>query len=113
MTRRAYLGGRVLTMDASDRVAEGLITSGGRIEAVGAYAELRDMIDAGVEVVDLNGRVVVPGFVDAHCHVELTTVHLAYATQCFVPPHAGIRDICETIRAAAAQPRRRGGRGKS
>ncbi len=91
-------------MDASDRVAEGLITSGGRIEAVGTGAELRDMIDAGVEVVDLNGRVVVPGFVDAHCHLELTTVHLAYATQCFVPPHAGIHDICETIRGAAAQP---------
>ncbi len=103
MTRRAYLGGRVLTMDATDRVAEGFITSGGRVEAVGHDAELRGLLD-GADVVDLGGRVVVPGFVDAHCHLELTTVHLSYATQCFVPPHAGVGDICETIRAAAAEP---------
>lgn len=55
MTRRAYLGGRVLTMDATDRVAEGFITSGGRVEAVGHDAELRGLLD-GADVVDLGGR---------------------------------------------------------
>jgi imidazolonepropionase len=40
----------------------------GRIEKVGARSEIETLIEASSEVVDAGGRVVMPGFVDAHTH---------------------------------------------
>ncbi len=90
----AFLGGRVVTMDGRGTVAGGLVAIGGRIVAVGDAAELEAGLPPGTERVDLEGRVVLPGFVDAHCHLELSTTHLAYAVQCFAPPHRTIADVC-------------------
>jgi imidazolonepropionase len=46
-----------------------LLVKDGRIEAAGAYAELRSRIAETAEVVDAQGRCVTPGFVDAHTHL--------------------------------------------
>ena len=40
----------------------------GRIERVGTCGEIERFIEAGAEVIDAGGRVVMPGFVDAHTH---------------------------------------------
>jgi imidazolonepropionase len=45
-----------------------MIVVGGSVERVGARAEIEPLIGAGCEVVDAGGRVVAPGFVDAHAH---------------------------------------------
>jgi imidazolonepropionase len=46
----------------------GLLLRDGLIERVGTIAEISSVIDAGTTVVDAGGRVVLPGFVDAHTH---------------------------------------------
>ncbi len=46
-----------------------MLIADGRIRATGSYAELRGKIDAGTTVVDAAGRLVTPGFVDAHTHL--------------------------------------------
>ena len=45
-----------------------LLIRHGLIERVGTEAEIGVLIDAGTEIVDAGGRVVLPGFVDAHTH---------------------------------------------
>ena len=45
-----------------------MLVRGGLIERAGARAEVEPLIDEGCEVVDAGGRVVMPGFVDAHAH---------------------------------------------
>jgi imidazolonepropionase len=45
-----------------------MLVRDGRIERVGARPEIEPLIDASCEVVDAGGRVVMPGFVDAHAH---------------------------------------------
>jgi imidazolonepropionase len=45
-----------------------LLVRDGKIEKVGARAEVQQLIDNDCEVVDAGGRVVLPGFVDAHTH---------------------------------------------
>jgi imidazolonepropionase len=46
-----------------------LLIEEGRIVAAGPYADLRSQIDAATEAVDAQGRLVMPGFVDAHTHL--------------------------------------------
>jgi imidazolonepropionase len=50
-------------------VASGaLLINGPRIERIGSTDEIERLVDSDCEVVDAGGRVVLPGFVDAHTH---------------------------------------------
>src|SRR4029450_4412495 len=40
----------------------------GRIERVGPRADVEPIVDRNAEVIDAGGRIVLPGFVDAHSH---------------------------------------------
>ena len=62
------LGGRVVTMDEALPEAEAVAVRGDRIVAVGTRAEISPLIGEATEVVDLAGRLVVPGFVESHGH---------------------------------------------
>lgn len=61
-------GGPVLTMDAEGSRAEAVGIRDGRIVAVGSALELDALIGSGTEVVDLQGRALLPGLIDAHMH---------------------------------------------
>ncbi|MER7796176.1 amidohydrolase family protein [Microbacterium sp. NPDC096154] len=56
------------------RVDEAMLVRGDRIVATGTDAEMRALAAADAQVVDLAGRTVLPGFIDAHTHVELTAM---------------------------------------
>jgi predicted amidohydrolase YtcJ len=61
--------GTVLTVDADFSEAEAIALRGNRILAVGTDAEVRAAAGEDAEIVDLAGRTVLPGFIDAHAHV--------------------------------------------
>jgi predicted amidohydrolase YtcJ len=61
--------GRVLTMDPARPVADGLAMADGRIVAVGANDALEAWVGRSTRVIDLDGRTVVPGFIDPHTHI--------------------------------------------
>ena len=46
----------------------GMLIEDGRVVAAGLSSEIEKALPAGAEMVDATGRVVVPGFVDAHTH---------------------------------------------
>ncbi len=70
----ALVNGRVMTFDASDSVAEALYIERGVIAAVGSTESVRARVPDDVPVVDLDGRLALPGLIDAHSHVELSTL---------------------------------------
>ena len=65
---QVFLNGEVLTMDSTNRIVEAISVRGGRIESVGTSEEIGALADGQTEVVDLAGRTLIPGFVDAHGH---------------------------------------------
>ncbi len=66
---RLYVGGTILTMDPQNRVVEALAVVGDRIASAGGEERLRAWAEeAGAEIIDLKGRALVPGFIDAHGH---------------------------------------------
>ncbi len=64
----ALINGNIHTMDADGNTAEAIGIEGDEIVYVGSAEGLKDVIGLGTEVIDLNGRMVLPGFVDGHIH---------------------------------------------
>jgi hypothetical protein len=62
-------GGVVRTMDPAHPRAEAVAIRGERVVAVGSAADVKGLIGPKTRVVELGGRAVVPGLVDAHCHL--------------------------------------------
>ena len=60
--------GNVATLDADDSFAEAVAIRDGQIAAVGRNGPIRAMARPGTQLVDLNGRTVVPGLIDGHLH---------------------------------------------
>jgi hypothetical protein len=62
------LNGKIWTVNEAQPRAEAVACLGSRIVAVGSNGEIRKWIGAGTEVLDLAGKLVLPGFNDAHVH---------------------------------------------
>src|SRR5258707_13418302 len=58
----------MVTMNAADPVAEAVAVSRGRFFAVGKNADVMNLAASGVRKIDLGGKTVLPGFIDAHSH---------------------------------------------
>ncbi len=62
--------GRIWTVDDAHPEAQAVAVQGDKIVRVGSNAEVLALRGAGTRVIDLHGRLVVPGFNDAHTHFE-------------------------------------------
>ena len=58
----------IVTMSAGQPRAEAIAISGDRIVAVGAASDLADYVGASTRTIDLDGKTLVPGLIDAHVH---------------------------------------------
>jgi predicted amidohydrolase YtcJ len=63
-----FKGGAVYTVDAARSWAQAVAVKGGRIVAVGTDDSVSDLVGPKTEVHDLRGRMLLPGFQDAHVH---------------------------------------------
>jgi predicted amidohydrolase YtcJ len=66
------VNGRVYTLDAARPWAEAIAIRGDRIARVGATADVEALVGASTRRIDLGGAFVLPGFNDAHVHVDAT-----------------------------------------
>ena len=65
------LNGRVWTIDAQDSIAEAIAVRDGLIQAVGSDDDIRPLVGAKTETIDLAGRSVTPGLIDPHNHLQV------------------------------------------
>jgi predicted amidohydrolase YtcJ len=89
---RIWSGGTVLTMNDKAPRAEAVAESGGRIVAVGSRAEVMKLRGAATQLIDLKGRTLLPGFVDAHGHMFVGGVQ-ALSANLLAPPDGQVADI--------------------
>ncbi len=92
--------GNVLTMDATGR-ATAVAFQNGRVAAVGDSKTLRAQAGAQTALYDLEGRTVVPGFIDAHAHIWKIG-HLLTTMLDLRRVHS-IEDLCAKVRERNAQ----------
>jgi predicted amidohydrolase YtcJ len=95
-------GGRVITMDGQDRIAEAVAVNGNRITAIGSNAELGRLAGPGTRVIELNGRTLLPGFIDSHSHVEGLAESENAMVPIQAPPLKGAAEIIAKLKERAA-----------
>src|SRR5215475_7309331 len=99
-----FTGGQVYTVNASNDIVEAIAVAGGRILAVGSTVDIRALAGPGTREVGLHGRTLLPGFIDAHCH--LTGLGMAMVSiDCKAPGMQSIEALQKAVyERAATQP---------
>lgn len=103
---QVFLNGEVLTVDSSNKVAEAVSVRDGRIELVGSSEEVSALIAEQTEVVDLLGRTLIPGFVDAHGHFP-GSGQTAFTVDLNSPPIGDTESIPELLDKLSAFGKRK------
>ena len=92
------VNGHIVTMDARQPRASAVAIADGRFLAVGSDEDVRNLATAGTRVVDLGGKTVLPGFIDAHSHPAAAGLRHLKRVDCDL---RSIADIQAAIRARA------------
>jgi hypothetical protein len=87
-----YTGGPILTMNDAQPNAEAVAVKDGKIIAVGSLADIFPHQDETTEVFELDGRAMLPGFVDSHGHVVMGGLQ-ALSANLLSPPDGAVTDI--------------------
>ncbi|MGA9575011.1 MAG: amidohydrolase [Lysobacterales bacterium] len=96
-----YLGGPILTIDDNAPRAEAVAVADGRILAVGDRESVMAFQGDGTGIFDLEGRAMLPGFVDSHGHAVMGGLQ-ALSANLLAPPDGEVTDIVsllDTLRA--------------
>jgi predicted amidohydrolase YtcJ len=87
---------------AGAATAESLLVHDGRVAAVGPAGQVRASAGPNAAVLRLDGATVIPGLIDAHCHVS-DVGYLAAAADCSQPAAPGIPAIQARLRDQAGR----------
>ncbi|WP_425092312.1 amidohydrolase family protein [Tropicimonas sp. S265A] len=89
---RIWMGGPILTMVDGAMRAEALAEKDGVIQGVGDADSVMALQGPDTQVIDLAGRTMIPGFVDAHGHVFMTGIQ-ALSANMLPEPDGRVNDI--------------------
>ena len=71
-----FINGEVITVNEADQITEAVAVKGNRIIAVGSNSKILNLEDKNSNVIDLQNKTLIPGFVDSHLHISM------YGTNC-------------------------------
>ena len=65
---KAFINGKIYTVNDKQPMAEAVVTEGNKILFVGSNEEAKKLVTNSTEVIDLKGKLMLPGFIDDHTH---------------------------------------------
>lgn len=66
--KTAFINGKVFTVNENQLLAQAVVIEDNKIIFVGSNKDAENIIDESTKVIDLNGRLMLPGFIDSHLH---------------------------------------------
>lgn len=97
-----FINGEVITVDEKNRIVEAVAVKENRIAAVGSNQEIRQYITGDTKVIDLQGRSLLPGFIDSHIHLTIYGTNLL-GVSCIEPHVKSLEDIFVELRKKAQE----------
>lgn len=98
----AFVHGNVITMDKKNPRAQAALVIDDKIFKVGSNEEIKSLIDGDTEELNLNGRTLIPGFVDCHAH-PVNFGQALMNVDCRTPPLESIKEIAKKIQEVAEE----------
>ena len=95
--------GVVVTVDRDNSICQAVAVKGNKIVYVGDDTGADEWIGKGTRVIDLKGRALLPGFIDAHMHLGMRGQNAAVIIDCNSNDVTSIKGIQEKIREAASK----------
>lgn len=99
---QAFINGHILTMEANSPVAEAVFIEQDRISAVGSNEDIQALIRDDTLVHDLQGKTLLPGFIDAHGHFPGSALGVLNV-DLNSPPIGHIENMAQLISALKAK----------
>ncbi len=94
------LNGKVITVDPADTIAQAVAVKDGLIRAVGISDDVAPLVGEATQVVDLGGKPVTPGLIDAHNHLQILGLLQGFYVP-LMPPEVKTMDDLQTKLAEA------------
>lgn len=69
MSKKIYFNAKVVTVDKNESIKEAVLVEDGIIKSVGTTQEILSLADESTEKIDLEGKTLLPGFIDPHGHI--------------------------------------------
>ena len=98
-----FLNGHIITVNAADRIARAVAVRGQKIVAVGTNAEIRTFIGHATQRIDLAGRTMTPGLLDAHNHFSGAGSDRLFVLDLSYPNVKSVADVADQVGAQAAK----------
>lgn len=92
--------GNILTVDSNDRIAQAVSISKGIIQKVGTDLEVSSFKGPLTQVIDLKGRTVTPGIIDAHNHMIYFGEQMKYRLDIRPPKVRSKMDLLRIVKDA-------------
>ena len=89
-----YQNGQVITINEARPTADAIAVKDGKILAVGTKKEIEKFQGEATKIINLNGKTIVPGFIDAHGHVFAQGI-AANVADLLPPPDGGVNSIAK------------------
>ncbi|MCD6553174.1 MAG: amidohydrolase [Anaerolineae bacterium] len=97
------LNGKVITVDAADTIAQAVAIKNGCIQAVGSDEAIRALVGPETETVDLAGRSLTPGLIDAHNHFQVMGLMNGYYVPLMPPEVRTLAELQAKLQETVAQ----------
>ena len=92
------VNGKIVTVDKAETVADAMAVGGGKVLYVGDADGARDLAGPETRIVDLEGRMVLPGLIDSHTHpVSAAMIEFDHE----IPDMRSVADVLAYVRARA------------
>src|SRR5260370_125895 len=93
--------GKIITVDNGFTIAQAVAIRGDRFVAVGTNQDITRLAGPGTRRIDLGGKAVIPGLIDAHAH--LTRGAETWTTEARFDDAASRKQALDIVRAKAAE----------
>jgi predicted amidohydrolase YtcJ len=101
-TDMVLINGKIITVDPDDSIVEAVAICDNKIMAVGSTEDIKKLAGPETNVIELEGRTVMPGIIDSHTHPS----HISFKfmeVDCRAPPIKSISEILELVKAKAKE----------
>lgn len=92
-----FKNGEVVTVNTENEVSEAVAVKENKIVAVGTNDEITSFIGHHTNVIDLDGKSLLPGFIDAHIHLTIYGLNLL-GVNCTAPHIQSLKDIMAELK---------------